>query len=260
MCADYRFLAMTVDKFSVTYYERFLFCYAPTYKILNIFKLIFEDIMQISLQSLYLLLANKEDKNLAIIIVSICFAIPSMGFSIMAIRYNSTSSLTNEDYDEMVKKIKITSIENQAITESSPNSRSIKSNLGSSFHHLAPSILQRRRQPVRNSEDVHDHSDIQIVIDDIESQQQRLPSGGSMSTLERAPDTQRKNVEDVKENDQTFEDKPKENNDDEFNRIIRSDPLKRKFDLNVTIKPRNKPIINISKLSDSEISSGTQLK
>lgn len=71
MCADFRFLAMTVDKFSVTYYDKFLCWYHPTIKILALFKLVFEDIIQCALQITYLLTAREDELDLYIIIMSL---------------------------------------------------------------------------------------------------------------------------------------------------------------------------------------------
>lgn len=103
MCADFKFLAMAVDKFSVTYYERFLWWRVPTFKILALFKLIFEDIIQWALQVIYLFLASEKDKNLLIIIISLCFSFPAILSSVLALIYNKTSSLTTKDYDDLVR-------------------------------------------------------------------------------------------------------------------------------------------------------------
>ena len=101
MCADNRFLAMVIDKFTITYYEK-LFCYrAPTHKILVFFKLVFEDIIQFSLQIIYLFLANQEDKNLPIILLSLWFTIPAISISIMTLIYYAGSTLNKEEFDDM---------------------------------------------------------------------------------------------------------------------------------------------------------------
>ena len=119
MCSDYRFLGMSVDKFSVSFYEKIFRWRIPTFKILAIFKLIFEDWAQASIQIIYLLFIsnpanNKSSKikdgnvikhqiSLVIIIgISLAFAIPSIISSIMTIIYNTTSSLKQSDYQEMV--------------------------------------------------------------------------------------------------------------------------------------------------------------
>jgi hypothetical protein len=94
-------LAMATDKFSVSYYENLLCFRMPTYKILALFKLIFEDTVQALLQIIYLLLAKKEDTNLIIIIISLCFAFPSILSSLFAIIYSTTSNLKDEDFEEM---------------------------------------------------------------------------------------------------------------------------------------------------------------
>lgn len=96
---------MFVDKFSVSYYETILWWQVPTNKILALSKLIFEDIIQCSLQVIYLFLASKDQKSIVVIAVSLCFAVPSIAFSTWSLFSNSTSNLTKEDYTGIFRNI-----------------------------------------------------------------------------------------------------------------------------------------------------------
>lgn len=104
MCSDFRLLAMAMDKFSVTYYERFLWWSVPTFKILALFKVLFEDTAQAALQLVYVFFFKNKQINLLIVIVSFCFSAPSILSSILCILRGTSSSLNKEDYDLMVNR------------------------------------------------------------------------------------------------------------------------------------------------------------
>ena len=106
VCADFKFLSVMVDKFSVTYYENFFLWRVPTYKILALFKLIFEDISQCVLQITYLATAREDDLSLYVIIISLWFSFPAIGSSLFTLFYDATSTLKYDDYKMMEKKIK----------------------------------------------------------------------------------------------------------------------------------------------------------
>ena len=102
MCSDSKFLAMVVDKFTVTYYDKFLFWRFPTYKILVFSKLILEDVLQWIIQIIYLVLEKRENKSLPTIILSLSFTFPCIAISIYILTHYAGSTLNKWDYEEMV--------------------------------------------------------------------------------------------------------------------------------------------------------------
>jgi hypothetical protein len=112
--ADFKFLSVMVDKFSVTYYDNFFFWKVPTYKIIALFKLIFEDITQCVLQITYLITARKDDLSLYVIILSLCFSFPAIASSLFTLLYDNTSTISLENYRQMETKIKEDGVHNNS--------------------------------------------------------------------------------------------------------------------------------------------------
>jgi len=179
---------MAVDKFSVSYYEAFFGYRMPTFKILALFKLVFEDFAQASIQIIYLLFISDSDldgkKNniksgevtraqvslIIIICISLCFAFPSMFSSILTILYNTTSTLKQTDYDQLVKKI---TISNMIIQER--KNADISRNKSSTLLYSASRLDLEESKIYSESKNLR-KDDIMSMINEISNPDSRLSS------------------------------------------------------------------------------------
>ena len=102
MCSDNKFLSKVVDKFTVTYYDKFLFWRYPTHKILVLLKLIFENFIQLIIQLLYLIFEKRENTSLPTILVSLSFTLPCIALSIYILTHDVGSTIDKDDYKEFI--------------------------------------------------------------------------------------------------------------------------------------------------------------
>ena len=211
LCADYRLLAMFVEKFSVSYYSNFYCLQTSTNKILAASKLVFEDIIQCSLQVIYLLLARGREKSISVIVISLCFAAPSIGSSVFALVYNTTSTLTDEQYDNILKYRNT----KKEVSASCSMVSEIGAPIGDSQNDVSATPISHNfredRTSNREEEKVAKNSDEEekahradyeensrmvtpLYLRKSPQHVRQLSSGGSFSTFERAPSTQRDNL------------------------------------------------------------------
>ena len=202
---------MFVEKFSVSYYSNFYCLQTSTNKILAASKLVFEDIIQCSLQVIYLLLARGREKSISVIVISLCFAAPSIGSSVFALVYNTTSTLTDEQYDNILKYRNA----KKEVSASCSMVSEIGAPIGDSQNDVSATPISHNfredRTSNREEEKIAKNSDeeekahradyeensrmvTRLYLRKSPQHVRQLSSGGSFSTFERAPSTQRDNL------------------------------------------------------------------
>ena len=101
MCADLKLLSRYVERYAINYYGPLLWWNQPTFIALTWSKLIFEDMIELIIQLLFILYIEKDNTGL-VLMMAISLTGSSIITSFMTIYFKQTSQL---DY-ESLKKVK----------------------------------------------------------------------------------------------------------------------------------------------------------
>ena len=96
MCADLKLLSRYVERYAINYYGALLWWNQPTYIALSWIKLIFEDMMELLVQLLFIFHIGTKDSQL-VLFASICFTGASILGSFIVIYTKQTSRLNIDD-------------------------------------------------------------------------------------------------------------------------------------------------------------------